>query len=350
MALILILFVAFAFGASQGATTAREQIGSHYRSKKAEKNKGAEMTGLSTAALMSTTAHSLGLAGRGFAKGWRRGWPKGREWVEDRINARRQPDPVPAPRPETAPETTTAAKPAVVADLTKSAARRDTDLVCITCGEPAVQAKPTSRGDSTEEAMAGMFSHTDGSALCPATALGLRVGRAVRPDYIPGQSAPTRPGLAQVHDLTSFKKATPAATTTAPGGVITMPLTTTTAEAHNHSALLAALDAIENEAAANIDDASADLARSNQEVTNIESLASGLADKGLDSESLGKIQQLIEPHQQRAEAAQSRLTASEALGALASQARQTIVAKHQAMKEAHDATPEAAQKAYYEGD
>ncbi|WP_158717049.1 hypothetical protein [Streptomyces rimosus] len=131
-----------------------------------------------------------------------------------------------------------------------------------------------------------------------------------------------------------------------------MPITTTTAEATNHTALLAALDAIVNEAVANHDDACADLARSNQEVTNVEALAAGLSREeiALDPESVSQVQALVEPFQQRAMAAEQRLASCEALKAQAEQAKQVVVAKHQMMKEAHDANPEAAQKAYYEGD
>lgn len=272
MAFLLILMVAFFCGSQEGAKAVRSEMSGHYKKKRAERNRGAEATGVSVAAVGSTLAHSLGLAGRGFLKGWRVGWPKGRTWVVDRMARRRAVTPPPEKTPEQAP------------------------------------VSPAPTDDTT----------------------------------------PTGPGLAPVRNITSLKKATPAATN--PTGVITMPITTTTGEATNHSSLLAALDAIATEAGANMDDASADLARSNQEVANVEALAGGLAQVGLDDESLGQINSLIEPFQQRANAAQVRLDASEALRAMADTARQSVIAKHGLMKEAHDATPQAAQKAYYQGD
>ncbi|GCD40831.1 hypothetical protein [Streptomyces paromomycinus] len=290
MILLLILIMAFSFGAAQGAQAARREMGDHYRQKKvqnADRNAAAigEAGGVSLGALASTTAHSLGLAARGFNKGWRRGWPKGREWVLDRTNRR-------SVRPY---------------------ADRDAGLV-----RPK---KP--------------YEVTTASAPDPL------------PKKTSAKTGPVRSGSRADDDNLPVR-----ATESDNKGVRTMPITTTTAEATNHTALLTALDAIIHEAAANHDDASADLARSNQEVTNVEALAAGLASEeiALDPESVGQVQALVEPFQQRAMAAEQRLASCEALKAQAEQAKQIVVAKHQMMKEAHDSNPDAAQKAYYQGD
>ncbi|KOG53145.1 hypothetical protein ADK76_28955 [Streptomyces griseoflavus] len=290
MILMLILVMAFSFGAAQGAQAARREVGEHYRQKKtqyADRNAVAagEAGGVALGALASTTAHSLGLAARGFRQGWTRGWPKGREWVLDRTNRRR------------------------------------------------------------------MRPYDDRAALAPRTAKPAETTTASAPDPLPERLTPrakeTIPGPRTDTDG-------PPESTTVPAnqGVRTMPITTTTAEATSHTALLAALDAIVNEAVANHDDACADLARSNQEVTNVEALAAGLSSEeiALDPESVGQVQALVEPFKQRAMAAEQRLASCEALKAQAEQAKQVVVAKHQMMKEAHDSNPDAAQKAYYQGD
>lgn len=310
MGLLLILFVAFFFGSSQGAKTARSEVGSHYRQKKAERNKGAETAGVSAGALMSTTAHSLGVAGRGFAKGWREGWPKGREWVVDRMNRRRRP----ADEPPRKPEAKRAEpSPAVDEAVPESRPRPVTQKTAPPATAPAPQQRKGAAGTPTNP-----------------------------------EAAPAKPGLAPVHDITSLKKTHP----TRNGGVLTMPVTTTTdtAEVTNHTQLLAALEAIANEASAEADDASAGLTRANQEVSNIETMTAGLAELELDDESLGKIQALMEPFKQRADSAEQRLAAAEQTKAMAEDAKETVTSKHQVMKEAHDATPEAANKAYYQGD
>lgn len=290
MILLLILVMAFSFGAAQGAQAARREMGDHYRQKKtqdADRNAVAtgEAGGVSLGALASTTAHSLGLAARGFNRGWRRGWPKGREWVLDRTNRRRArayaDRAVGLRRPMKPPETTTSTAP-----------------------DPLPE-KP--------------FPRVGASGPAPRTGDRNPPEKTTDPDH---------------------------------KGERTMPITTTIAEATSHTALLTALDAIIQEAVANHDDASADLDRSQQEVTNLEALTAGLASEeiALDPESVGQVQALVEPFQQRVVAAEQRLASCEALKAQAEQAKQIVVAKHQMMKEAHDSNPDAAQKAYYQGD
>jgi hypothetical protein len=376
MELLLIILVAFFTGAYQGAKSAAIAPYAHYQELKTRKEEearersGSEIAGIgfgaTSAAVGVVTARSLGTATRGFGRGTKAGWSRGWDWtskklgrpVDDpKVDATKTPKVEDAPAPAatvevviTALDNKNAAAPLKddldVPDFVKKAIPVITvgedpapDFACSVCNKSVVKKKPTRVVPGAgSTAMEAPFSHADGTPLCPA---------ATRDDKPSPDS--TEPGLAPVLDIASHKRtAIPAVKNGRTP--LTVPITTTTADAANFTGVIAGLEAIAVEATANIDDATADVQRSEAEVANIESLVSNLASLGLDGESLGAINSLIEPFKSRSDAARTRLQAAEFLRGQAGHARELVIRKHSLMKEAHDSTPQAAEKAFYTGD
>lgn len=111
--------------------------------------------------------------------------------------------------------------------------------------------------------------------------------------------------------------------------------------------LIAELETIGKEAAAELEDAQGDAQRAREDSARVEAMVASLAQLDLDKDSLNEISALAEDSASRLSAAEARQNAAESRAAHAQQAIDGVRSRHQLMQEAHDATPHAADKRFY---
>ena len=124
--------------------------------------------------------------------------------------------------------------------------------------------------------------------------------------------------------------------------------TVTGGEVLNMQQLVAELEGIINEAAADLEDAQAEQQRAAEDAGRVEAMVASLSALGLDSQTLSEVGALAETAAQRRAASQQRAAAAEARLAQAQAALQGVQSRHGLMAEAHAATPHPAQKAFYQ--
>jgi hypothetical protein len=222
-----------------------------------------------------------------------------------------------------------------------------------------------------EQAAAGQATGTDGPRRLPGQTPGpkpavpdLSLGDPAAPQQPPGRPAVAPAGTrARLHLVDDQKSQNaPAAAGAADGsGVPTttnnqqgkegneeMTIDTATGgDVQTMEQLLAELETIGKEAAAELEDAQGDAQRAKEDSTRIETMVASLAQLKLDEDSLNEIRALSEDAASRLAAAQGRQNAAESRAAHAKAAIDGVRSRHQLMQEAHDATPHAADRSFY---
>lgn len=176
---------------------------------------------------------------------------------------------------------------------------------------------------------------TDDPAPAPAEQTG--------PDQPPAPKAPAAPE--QPH-LTLVD---PAPASTEPKGTPVTIQTRTGGEVLTMDQLIAELDAITAEAASDLEDAQADAKRATEDAQRIDVMIGSLRSMDLDPQTIGEVSSLQDSASARQAAADQRAAAADARHAQAMAAKQGVQARHQVMREAHAATPHAADKQFYAG-
>lgn len=111
--------------------------------------------------------------------------------------------------------------------------------------------------------------------------------------------------------------------------------------------LIAELETIGKEAAAELEDAQGDAQRAKEDAARIDTMVASLSRLNLDSDSLAELSALSDDAASRLSAAEARANSAESRAAHAQQAIEGVRARHQLMQEAHDATPHAANREFY---
>jgi len=119
-------------------------------------------------------------------------------------------------------------------------------------------------------------------------------------------------------------------------------------EVLNMQQLVAELDGIRKEAAADLEDAHAEQQRAAEDASRVDAMVASLRALDVDHQTLSEIGALADSAGQRRSAAEQRAAAAEALLAQAQAALQGVQARHGLMAEAHAATPHPAEKAFYQ--
>ena len=119
-------------------------------------------------------------------------------------------------------------------------------------------------------------------------------------------------------------------------------------EVLNMQQLVAELDGIRKEAAADLEDAQAERQRAAEDASRVDAMVASLRALDVDHQTLSEIGALADSAGQRRSAAEQRAAAAEALLAQAQAALQGVQARHGLMAEAHAATPHPAEKAFYQ--
>jgi hypothetical protein len=132
-----------------------------------------------------------------------------------------------------------------------------------------------------------------------------------------------------------------------PGGNDMSIATATGGEVTTFASLIAELDEITKEAAGDLEDATADAARAQEDSTRVETMRATLASLDLDQDTLAEISALLEDSGARLKAAQDRQAAAESRAAHAQTALAGVKQRHSLMQEAVDATEHPAEKAFY---
>lgn len=287
MALLLIILVSFFSGAHQGMRTAAGAPGGAYKKNKAHASeKWGDGFGSTVAAVGVTTMRSGGIVGRAFGRGAKSGWRSGWKRASDRFGRPViEQEPVIAPPKPAAPPKPVAAPPAP-------------EIVV----EPAPVIEPVVAPDPV---------------VVPKSA---SVPTPVTPTTAPPVPERTTP-VALIND---------------------------NADDNTYSGLLAFLEALKDHAAAELDDAQAELTRTEDSASVIDTRYAGFSSVNLDSESLGALGGLLDPIGARRDAAQARVGAAEALFSQASSAQDFAVAKHSVMNEAYAVTPDHADQEFYD--
>lgn len=112
--------------------------------------------------------------------------------------------------------------------------------------------------------------------------------------------------------------------------------------------LVAELQGIIEEAAADLEDAEAEQQRAVEDAARVEAMVASLSELELDPQTLSEIGALADSSEQRRSASEQRAAAAEVRLAQAQAALQGVQSRHGLMAEAHAATPHPAQKAFYQ--
>lgn len=124
--------------------------------------------------------------------------------------------------------------------------------------------------------------------------------------------------------------------------------TVTGGEVLNLQQLVAELEGIITEAAADLEDAQAEQQRAVEDAGRVEAMVASLSALELDPQTLSEIGALADSSAQRRSASAQRAAAAEARLAQAQTALHGVQGRHGLMAEAHAATPHPAQKAFYQ--
>jgi hypothetical protein len=149
---------------------------------------------------------------------------------------------------------------------------------------------------------------------------------------------PDVPATGGMTPITTTEGNAPMAITTMTGG-----------EVLNMQQLIAELEGIGKEAAADLEDAQADRQRAVEDANRIDNMVASLQAMDLDRQTLAEVGALADTAGQRREAAEQRAAAAEARHAQAQTALNGVQDRHGLMAEAHANTPHAAERAFYAG-
>lgn len=340
MEILLIALAAFFSGAYHGATHA---AGAPRKDYKTIKSRKAETIGKGTGATLAAggiaTARALKTGGKGFAKGFAIGWGKGRTWGQTKFH--KAPDPSPSVRPW---------RDSVRGARTDTAPTPRTDIPTPPDGHRTKTDIPMSVPLTVVPTDTETDGHPDGHPV-PMSVPRTSGNDLDVPDFMKtgtqsGLSGPDSNGLVSPAHLGA------AASNSSEGATLIMSTDASTVnpEAATYDTVLTTLEAMRDGAIGELDDAQAALERHRTELSNLETLAGNLASDAvkLDAESLGSINELMEPHISRVQSAEARVQAAELLASQASAAYEQVSGKHSAMYEAHASTPDAAEKAFYQ--
>jgi hypothetical protein len=176
------------------------------------------------------------------------------------------------------------------------------------------------------------------------------------PPDAPAEAAPVEPAPvptppAEVTELAARREPTPlrlidSAPTT--GGDMAV-MTATGGEVVTMQQLIAELEGIKKEAAADLEDAQADRERAKEDANRIETMVASLRSVDMDTATVGEVGALADTAGQRLAAAEQRAAAADQRAAQADAALSGVQARHQLLAEAHASAPHAADKSFYTG-
>jgi ribosomal protein L12E/L44/L45/RPP1/RPP2 len=140
----------------------------------------------------------------------------------------------------------------------------------------------------------------------------------------------------------------PAAVAIPKGTTVTIQ-TSTGGEVLTMDQLISELDTITEEAASDLEDAQGDARRATEDAQRIDVMVASLRSMDLDEETIGQVSALQDSASARQAAADQRAAAADSRHAQAMAAKDGVQARHTVMREAHAATPHAADKQFYGG-
>jgi hypothetical protein len=296
------------------------------------------------AAVLGGATHAVRGFYAGAKTGWTEGWRRGEAWVQRRA-ARRA-----AEHGQAMPDQPTVELPQV-----DPGPDRDRAVPIGTHPSPAGvvpaangRVQIPSRADepatvphadtATVPAQSVPFWPTDpGPIHAPADETADAVRRLqLVPEGNPAQ--PDVPATGGTTPITTTEGHAPMAITTMTGG-----------EVLNMQQLIAELEGIGKEAAADLEDAQADRQRAVEDANRIDNMVASLQAMDLDRQTLAEVGALADTAGQRRQVAEQRAAAADARHAQAQTALKGVQDRHGLMAEAHANTPHAAEKAFYAG-
>jgi hypothetical protein len=304
-----------------------------------------------TATILGGAIHAVRGFYAGAKAGWPEGWRRGEAWVQRRAARRAAehgqampdqptvelPHLVPGPDRDQAVPIGTHPSPARVV----SAANGRVPIPYLTDDPATVPHADT----AAVPVQSVPFWPTDpGPGNAPAAETASAASRRLQPVPDHGQlldgnpAQPDVPAAGGTTLITTTEGNAPMAITTMTGG-----------EVLNMQQLIAELEGIGKEAAADLEDAQADRQRAVEDANRIDNMVASLQAMDLDRQTLAEVGALADTAGQRRQAAEHRAAAAEARHAQAQTALKGVQDRHGLMAEAHANTPHAAEKAFYAG-
>ena len=304
-----------------------------------------------TATVLGGAIHAVRGFYAGAKTGWPEGWRRGEAWVQRRA-ARRA-----AARGQAMPDEPTVELPHVDRGPDRDRAvpigthPSPAGVVPAVNGRVPIPSRPDDpttvpHGNAAAVPVQSVpFWPTDpGPIHAPVDETASAASRRLHPVPDDGQvldedpAQPDVPAAGGTTPITTTEGNAPMAITTMTGG-----------EVLNMQQLIAELEGIGKEAAADLEDAQADRQRAVEDANRIDNMVASLQAMDLDRQTLAEVGALLETAASRRSAAEQRAHAAEARHAQAQTALKGVQDRHGLMAEAHANTPHAAEKAFYAG-